>query len=43
MPEVVSATGPDPVPLMTVSVKLPMFWMDSPEVWFLQAEAQFKN
>ena len=43
MPEDVSATGPDPVPLTTVSVKLPTFWTDSPEVWFLQAEAQFKN
>jgi len=31
------------VPLTTVSVKLPSFWTDSPEVWFLQAEAQFEN
>lgn len=27
--------------LTTVSIKLPTFWTDSPEVWFLQAEAQF--
>jgi len=27
--------------LTRVSVKLPTFWTDSPEVWFLQAEAQF--
>ena len=25
------------VPLLTVFVKLPLFWTDSPEVWFLQA------
>ena len=25
----------------TVSIKLPTFWTNSPEVWFLQAEAQF--
>ena len=31
------------VPLTTVSIKLPTFWTDSPEVWFLQAEAQFEN
>ncbi len=30
------------VPLLTVFVKLPLFWTDSPEVWFLQAKAQFK-
>ena len=27
--------------LTTVSIKLPTFWTDTPEVWFLQAEAQF--
>ena len=43
MPEDVSAAGPDPVPLTTVSVKLLMFWTDSQEAWFLQAEAQFEN
>ena len=43
MPEDSSAVSPDPVPLMIVSVKLPTFWMDSPEIWFLQAEAQFEN
>lgn len=31
------------MPLTTVSVKLPTFWTDSPEVWFIQAEAQFEN
>ena len=31
------------VPLTTVSVKLPSFWTDSPEVWFIQAEAQSEN
>jgi len=31
------------LPLTTVSIKLPLFWTDSPEVWFLQAEAQFEN
>ena len=31
------------VPLTAVTVKLPSFWTDSPEVWFLQAEAQFEN
>ena len=30
-------------PLTTVSVKLPIFWTDSPSVWFLQAEAQFED
>ena len=43
MPEDVSAAGSEPVHLTTVSVKLPTFWTDSPEVWFLQAEAQFEN
>lgn len=33
----------DPVQLTTISVKLPTFWTDSPEVWFIQAEAQFEN
>ena len=27
--------------LTTVYIKLPTFWTDSPEVWFLQAESQF--
>ena len=31
----------DQVSLTTVSIKLPTFWTDSPEVWFLQAETQF--
>ena len=31
------------LPLTTVFVKLPSIWTDSPEVWFLQAELQFKN
>ena len=31
------------LPLTTLSVKLPSFWTDSPEVWFLQAEEQFEN
>ena len=31
------------VPLTTVSVKPPTFWTDSPEVWFLQAEALVEN
>ena len=30
------------VPLTTVSLKLSTFWTDSPEVWFIQAEAQFE-
>ena len=30
------------VPLTTVSVKLPTFWTDSPEVWLIQVEAQFE-
>jgi len=30
------------VPLSKVSVKLPSFWTNSLEVWFLQAEAQFE-
>ena len=34
---------PDPIPLTTISMKLPTFWTDSPEVWFIQAEAQFEN
>ena len=41
MPEDSAAASPDPVPLMTVSVQLPTYWMDSPEAWFLQTEAQF--
>ena len=36
-------TVPDLIPLMTISMKLPTFWTDSPEVWFIQAEAQFEN
>lgn len=31
------------VPLTAVSMKLPTFWTDSPEVWFLQAEAEVEN
>ena len=31
------------VPLTTVSVELPSFWTNSPEVWFIQAEAQFEK
>ena len=27
--------------LNTVSVKVPAFWSDSPEAWFVQVEAQF--
>jgi len=37
---------PDPIPLTTISMKLPTFWTDSPEVWFIQAEAsqtKFRN
>ena len=33
----------DPIPLRRISVKLPTFWTDSHEVWFIQAEAQFEN
>ena len=33
----------DPLSLMNISVKLPTFWTNSPEVWFIQAEAQFEN
>ena len=37
-----SVPNPDSqVHLTAVSIKLPTFWTDSPEVWFLQAEAQF--
>ena len=32
-----------PLPLTTFSVKLPNFWTDSPEVWFIQSEAQIEN
>jgi hypothetical protein len=28
-------------PVAAVAVKLPLFWVDNTEVWFLQAEAQF--
>ena len=31
------------VPLTTVSVELPSFWTNSPEVWFIHAEAQFEK
>ena len=37
-----SDVPPSAVPLTAVSVKLPTFWTDSPEVWFIQAEAQFE-
>jgi hypothetical protein len=33
--------GEAAAPLAAVGVKLPTFWTDNPEVWFLQAEAQF--
>ncbi len=36
-------TVPDPLPLMTISVKMPTYWTDSPEVLFIKAEVQFKN
>ena len=29
------------VSVTILSIKLPTFWTDSPEVWFLQAESQF--
>ena len=31
------------VSFTTISIKLPTFWRDSPEVWFLQAESQFHH
>ena len=29
--------------IQAVAVKLPEFWTDDPEIWFLRAEAQFKS
>ena len=29
--------------IQAVSVKLPEFWTDDPEIWFLRAEAQFRS
>lgn len=42
--EAAASTAVFDTPVLTaVSVKLPTFWTDSPEVWFLQAECQFEN
>ena len=30
-----------PYPVAIVSMKLPAFWPDAAEVWFVQADAQF--
>ena len=30
-----------PSPMANVSMKMPAFWPDAPEVWFTQADAQF--
>lgn len=35
--------GPGCSPIDNCPVKLPSFWTNSPEVWFIQAEAQFEN
>ena len=29
--------------IQAVAVKLPEFWTDDPEIWFLRAEAQFRS
>ena len=29
--------------IQAVAVKLPEFWIDDPEIWFLRAEAQFRS
>ena len=34
---------PSAVPLLTVTLKLPMFWTDFLEVWFLQAKLSLKT
>ena len=32
---------PPPAYVSQVSIKLPDFWTDEPDLWFMQAEAQF--
>ena len=43
-PGVITDTKETPAEFVTkVSVKLPDFWTEDPDLWFLHAEAAFKN
>jgi len=36
-------TNPPEVPVSAVSVKLPEFWPEDPEIWFIRVEAQLRS
>ena len=38
-----TATVPQAPEVQAVSVKLPEFWPDDPEVWFIRVEAQLRS
>ena len=42
MPDEKDESKPESAEVHKVSVKIPPFWVNRPEIWFYQVEAQFK-